>query len=1321
MSKTKLMNKMFAVLLVFTFVAGLVSTSIPQTAYAAEDEINVDVKKLVSDIEDKDAKEAVLRLAAFKIIHGKEDGKYHPDDMVTREEFAKILVTSLKMDTAVKAGLGFTHFKDVEATRWSAGYIGIAAGQGLIKGYPDGTFKPANQVSYAEAITMLVRALGYKDEFLSGQWPANYLAKAGEKEITKKVKFTDAYGFANRGDVAIMVNNTLDAKVVKVVEYTAGATKYEERDVTLLEDKLNIKKLEDVRVLANKRIDDGLKEDEVRLAVPSEKKSKDSEEKVYDFINDVNPELVLGEEVNVYLNDDDEVIYLEKKNSDKVYFDYVKKAITKGDNIVALDLAKADDDFEFDEDAFIYVLDGDKYKNAQKDGKISLDDYSVTDFAGHVGKFVIKNRKIIYAEIMDMGEAYPWMVVFENKNGMLKGISADNDEFELDLTKDGNYDGVIVLDLEGYELDVEDIEKGNLVYAQKQSYDGDDYAVVRVVKDNIIEGKLERVQDNKVKVGNVERNVTHFTGADGKKVFDAYYSIDDGDEIKCFENNEMISDMDDADEEEVIAYTDAVGRIAYFVTAAEAASGYKYGIVKRVYADKDRIKVFTIADDGEDDDFIYRVEEEDNVKNPLVLNKYGQKTDKLLGDELKEGHVIKFKLNKDGEIAEDKLYVMPPEYLWKIEAKDDFGSDYLPKAKLVANDDREVKFKTDGKNNFGGLGIKELDALGETMTFSVDNNVTIIDAEKYKFAKGTKDGVVSLEVDSDKHYADLNEEDFAKGSWSELAKANGIDSYFYVFSDDTKTVNAKAVVFVGDASGSAANDEIAIYAIKKWYKGGDTYIDYVAYGEDKIESRIVDNADKLDEYLAKEKPFVAKVKSNGKLEIIQPGNNGETTDGFSILYGKIDSRKSDSLTLSTAVREGDNQKFTDKMFNISNKTVVYEEDNKKSTSNLTKDDVVLMVVENGTNVRVIERLIGSEKTAALKKIGEVDDTDGNGNGETGTVTYINNGATVTDKIELTAANAGDATAKLAFSVKYKSASDADSVIKATEATAKLFNNTTSELVETDTNATELLILKGSEVTIIPGTKINAKDLDVGTNYTLRIEIKVNGETISKDIAVVVKPHADDVTAVQNAMKTAKVAAVAGEKLDAVKTKVTLAPAVADGTSGVKVEWKSNADVVTVGADAGTAEATVVDTKRPAYGEAGKKVTLTVTISKGGYSETKDFEVTVAPKEPTNEDIAKELAKGLTVVNKADGKEIDLNAIAADIKAKELTYEGKTVTTSIKASSLPAIINAVDGKVTPSDKATEVILTLEVKVADNAEGANAKTATRNITVTVAAAN
>ena len=53
--------------------------------------------------------------------------------------------------------------------------------------------------------------------------------------------------------------------------------------------------------------------------------------------------------------------------------------------------------------------------------------------------------------------------------------------------------------------------------------------------------------------------------------------------------------MEDADGEDIIAYTDAVGRIAYFVTKASATSGYKYGVVTKVYADGDRIKVYVVG------------------------------------------------------------------------------------------------------------------------------------------------------------------------------------------------------------------------------------------------------------------------------------------------------------------------------------------------------------------------------------------------------------------------------------------------------------------------------------------------------------------------------------------------------------------------------------------------------------------------------------------------------------------------------------------------------------------------------------------------------
>ena len=130
-------KKLFAILLIATFVAGMVV--VPNTAFAAKKrptlrDLSIDVNKLVSDIEDEDVKDAVLRLNAFGVIAGMEDGKYHPDEKLTREQFAKILVTALKMDTAAQAGVGYKSFPDVAADRWSAGFIGVAAGQGLNPG-----------------------------------------------------------------------------------------------------------------------------------------------------------------------------------------------------------------------------------------------------------------------------------------------------------------------------------------------------------------------------------------------------------------------------------------------------------------------------------------------------------------------------------------------------------------------------------------------------------------------------------------------------------------------------------------------------------------------------------------------------------------------------------------------------------------------------------------------------------------------------------------------------------------------------------------------------------------------------------------------------------------------------------------------------------------------------------------------------------------------------------------------------------------------------------------------------------------------------------
>ena len=113
---------------------------------------------------------------------------------------------------------------------------------------------------------------------MPGTWPGNYLAKGAEKDITKKVKFSDASGIVNRGDAALMVNNTFDAKLVKVDQYEGTVVKYYESKKTLLEDKFDIIKAEDARIVATKRVDDGLKWDQVKIYFTKEIKDAEKEQ-----------------------------------------------------------------------------------------------------------------------------------------------------------------------------------------------------------------------------------------------------------------------------------------------------------------------------------------------------------------------------------------------------------------------------------------------------------------------------------------------------------------------------------------------------------------------------------------------------------------------------------------------------------------------------------------------------------------------------------------------------------------------------------------------------------------------------------------------------------------------------------------------------------------------------------------------------------------------------------------------------------------------------------------------------------------------------------
>ena len=96
---------------------------------------------------------AVSTLSAMGIVKGDSDGKFNPNAPITRAEFAAI---AARFDD--KANSTTADFSDI-VSHWAKNEISAASNNGWINGYPDGTFRPDNKITRAEAMTLVNRVL----------------------------------------------------------------------------------------------------------------------------------------------------------------------------------------------------------------------------------------------------------------------------------------------------------------------------------------------------------------------------------------------------------------------------------------------------------------------------------------------------------------------------------------------------------------------------------------------------------------------------------------------------------------------------------------------------------------------------------------------------------------------------------------------------------------------------------------------------------------------------------------------------------------------------------------------------------------------------------------------------------------------------------------------------------------------------------------------------------------------------------------------------------------------------------------------------------
>ena len=156
--------------------------------------------------------EMATLLSALNIMVGDDDSNFHFDDNVTRAEMAKIAVASSSYKDTVAIGLQFSPFSDVKGSFWGAPYIRAAVSAGIVDGFIDGTYRPNETVSYEQAVTMMLRVLGYTDSDFGASYPYGQLGTANSLKLTDGINGTIGAPMTRR-DVAKLVCNALDTRV----------------------------------------------------------------------------------------------------------------------------------------------------------------------------------------------------------------------------------------------------------------------------------------------------------------------------------------------------------------------------------------------------------------------------------------------------------------------------------------------------------------------------------------------------------------------------------------------------------------------------------------------------------------------------------------------------------------------------------------------------------------------------------------------------------------------------------------------------------------------------------------------------------------------------------------------------------------------------------------------------------------------------------------------------------------------------------------------------------------------------------------------------
>lgn len=578
-----------------------VLTSIMTFSMAA----TVSLAAIPSDVANTDYEEAAEVLGVLGVMVGDAEGTFRPDASIIRSEVTKVGVAISGLTDVANVNNSKTKFPDVVKNHWATGFINVAADQGMVVGDDVGTFRPDEQITYDEAVTIMVRALGYEPQAKAkGGYPTGYLVTARSIGLTKGVTNTSDNKIT-RGEVAQMAFNALTINMMEQTGFGSDVN-YEVVDKTLLKDKLNVEKVTDqVMAVGSASLDGSSSLSKNQILIGKE---------IYKT-GSADVRQVLGFTVDAYI--------AEERNSDKVLLlarpaEGKNESVTvPAENIAEITNTDSKKELQYWEDL---EKDNKTTKAAiENDAKILYNGKSGTaeDFK------VIESGSITLLDTENNG-VYDVVFVNETVNYVVEEVVKSSHKIvdkygQKTLVADPEDKDLTFVIVKGTErIELADLKEWDVLTAT-MSKDGD--LVYIEVCNEVVEGKVTEKSDD-----------TYFINGKGYKVAKNYPNA-----VKL--------------EDEGIFYLDIEGKIAAVDGETSLSNNYAYLVKADVSSGMDEVlemKVFTKAGETE------LLSSSSKIKVNGVSGKTPEQALEILeGDSgSADGQLITFEKNADGKVTQ---------------------------------------------------------------------------------------------------------------------------------------------------------------------------------------------------------------------------------------------------------------------------------------------------------------------------------------------------------------------------------------------------------------------------------------------------------------------------------------------------------------------------------------------------------------------------------------------------------------------------------------------------------------------------------------------